>query len=149
MYCEHNVRASMVWLQSGTECPTHGDAKCTSCESGYSLENMICVEKQCNCEHGVNATGTDCPTDGLRNAQVAKMDTTSKVVSLSRQHTLLCGSGLAVEESDCEAAFTAMGTGCNKGYWDHSRTRMLHCCGEDNAKARLSPELPSTSTCRI
>jgi len=31
---------------NGTECPTSGDAKCTSCDSGYSLENSICVLKQ-------------------------------------------------------------------------------------------------------
>ena len=57
--CNNGVGAS------GTECLTHGDAKCTSCDDGYFLDNSLeCTLKQCSCNNGVGANGTECLTHG-------------------------------------------------------------------------------------
>ena len=56
--CDNGVGAN------GTDCPVHGDAKCTRCDVGYRLDNSQCTPNQCSCNNGVGATGTECPTHG-------------------------------------------------------------------------------------
>lgn len=50
--CNNGVGAS------GTECPTHGDAKFTSCDSGYHVNDGICEANVCVCPGGTPSTST-------------------------------------------------------------------------------------------
>ena len=56
--CDNGVGAN------GTDCPVHGDAKCTRCDVGYRLDNSQCTPNQCSCNNGTGASGTECPTHG-------------------------------------------------------------------------------------
>lgn len=56
--CENGEEAT------GTQCPTNGATKCTSCNSGNQLIGTTCSGKECNCQNGRGATGTSCPANG-------------------------------------------------------------------------------------
>ena len=81
--CDHGVGGA------GTACPTNGQAKCTSCNSNYYLDGIVCKtcgtgscpsgqyvsqqctttqdrvcsDKQCTCDDGIAEVGELCPTN--------------------------------------------------------------------------------------
>ena len=107
---------------NGTECPTSGDAKCTSCDDGYHLEGLQCIENQCTCDNGVGATGTDCPTHG--SVKCTSCDDGYHAEGL--QCINPCDDGYHYQDVDSTIIFSESKGCCNHKDFDNSDERTLN-----------------------
>jgi len=104
---------------TGTSCPTHNTEKCSDCNTGYKMENNVCIENVCNCGVGPPYTGAACPVDGAQGCESCYSGYHHDVRSSGDscvENVCTCGNGPGHTGPACPVNGVRGCASCNSGY---------------------------------
>ena len=99
----------------GTNCPTHGQTKCQTCNNGYVKSGNTCALKRCSCPDGTPTTGVTCA-----NGQNCSACNTGFYLSPDKKRCILnactCSNGVGYTGTNCPTHAATKCRGCHKGW---------------------------------
>ena len=113
---------------TGHACPTDNTEKCSTCDSGYHLDDIACAANQCQCANGTAAAGTSCTSNGAEvcvscakdfslDGDVCKKNTTPPKCT--------CANGKPATDEQCTSNGAEVCASCHAGYTLQNGTCIL------------------------
>ena len=121
--CNDNSGQSIGNAAKGEACPIHNSQFCTKCMSdkgyfpkAYTDNGHECALKECTCQNGTGATGTDCPDNGNAKCTNCSNGYYLKDDKECLQKVCKCDHGTKAVGTDCLTHDSKKCLDCKKGY---------------------------------
>ena len=133
----------------GNACPGIDVEFCVSCDSGFYLQNNLCVPNQCTCSNGVGFTGTDCSENGASGCSSCNSGYSLNLFNVCILNVCSCENGEGAIGESCPVSNSLVCASCDDGFVLENENCVLEGCNCANGTPVEfnSCNVPGTEQC--